>query len=100
MGYEVIGGLILLLGSGHWGGGMQSFDCTDPTLALRGVEGSGYVKPWDPTPGRVGKHSLRFLGTSEVGSGIPDLHGSQGHEVLRLLGIQKLLDALEELRKA
>ena len=37
-------------------------------------------------------------GTAGAGSGIPGLHGGWGHLVLRLLGTQVLLNAVEELR--
>ena len=45
-----------------------------------------------------GEHSLRSRGQLKPARGSPGLQGGWGHLVLRLLGTQAPLDALEELR--
>ena len=77
-------------GHGHWGGRMRGV--TGLTSCCQWVVG----KPLDTTLG-VGKRSLTCR-TAGSGSGVPGPARKQGWLALRLLDIQELLDALEELR--
>lgn len=52
--------------------GRGSFVCAYPTLVAAGGL-LGYAKSLDTTPG-VGERSLRSLGTTGAGSGVPGLH--------------------------
>ena len=77
---------------------LRSFDCTYP----RGQCQAG-IRLWEATGprsrgGSWGTQS-EVPGTSELAQGSPDLHGSRGHQVLRLLGTQELLGATEEMRR-
>ena len=73
---------------------LTEFDCTYPLLVLGG---SGYWKRWDIALG-VGEHSLRSRGQLELAQGSRGLHAGWDCLILRLLGTQALLGAIEDLR--